>query len=107
MALPSVVSYLTVTVLPLGADKVTVKVALTEPVSPSTTDVSAMLSAGGPSSSWMVPTPWPSEMIALVALLRVTVKVSSGSSVVSSFTVTVMNFWVSPGLKVSVPLIGV
>ena len=52
------------------------KVASVVPVLPSVTVTSLMLIRG--SSSRMVPTPWPSAMIALVGLLRLTKKVSFG-----------------------------
>ena len=55
------------------------------------------------SSSMMVPTPWPSAMVALVGLLRLTKKVSFGSPRRSPLTGTVMVLLVSPGAKVSVP----
>ena len=47
VAVPSAVAYWTVTVWPLGADSVTVKVALTVPVLPSVT-VTSLIGQGGP-----------------------------------------------------------
>ena len=68
---------------------------------PSALVTSLMLMRG--SSSTMVPTPWPSAMVALVGLLRLTTKVSFGSARRSPLTSTVMVLLVSPGAKVSVP----
>ena len=51
----------------------------------------------------MVARPWPSAMSALVAPLRLTKNVSSGSAVASPLTWTVMVLLVSPGANVSVP----
>ena len=69
---------------------------------PSVLVTSLMLMRG--SSSTMVPTPWPSAMVALVGLLRLTKNVSFGSASRSPLTSTVMVLLVSPGAKVSVPL---
>ena len=84
-----------------AADRVTVKVAARVPVLPSVTVASPMLMRG--SSSTMVPTPWPSAMVAFVGVLRLTRKVSFGSPSRSPLTRTVMVLLVSPGAKVSVP----
>src|SRR5438552_3208437 len=65
---------------------------------------SSMESAGWVSWFWFVPVPCALAIVALVAPDRVTVKVSSGSNLVSPLTVTVMVLLVSPALNVSVPL---
>ena len=57
---------------------------------------------GGASSSTIVPTPCGSAMVALAALLRLTVNVSVSSSTRSSTTGTLTVCVVSPGSKVSV-----
>src|SRR5437016_2342119 len=72
-------------------------------VVPSGWATSLMESEGWVSSFWMVPVPNALAIVALVAPDRVTVKVSSGSNLVSPLTVTVMVLLVSPGLNVSVP----
>src|SRR5438270_210874 len=55
------------------------------------------------SSLTIVPRPWLSVIVALVALDRLTKKVSSFSTVVSPLTLTVIVLEVWPGVKVSVP----
>ena len=55
-------------------------------------------------SSVMVPRPVASPMVALVAPVRSTVKVSEPSKVVSSVTLTVMVCDVTPAAKVRVPV---
>ena len=64
-------------------------------------------SADGATSSFViVPWPWESAIVAVVdTLLRFTKKVSSDSTVGSPLMVTEIVFVVSPGLKVSVPLV--
>ena len=62
-----------------------------------------MESVGVVSSSVMVPSPWPSEMVALAGFERLTKKVSSTSSTVSPLTVTVTFRVVVPAVKVRVP----
>ena len=68
---------------------------------PSVLVTSLMLMRG--SSSRMVPTPWPSAMVALVGLLRLTTKVSFGSARRSPLTSTVIVPVVWPAGIVSVP----
>jgi hypothetical protein len=58
---------LTVTVRPLAALKVAVKVAAVVPVLPSATVMSPTASVGAASSSVIVPTPVPSRIVALLA----------------------------------------
>ena len=65
------------------------------PFLPSALVTSLMLMRG--SSSTMVPTPWPSAMVALVGLLRLTTKVSFGSPSRSPLTSTVIVLLVSAG----------
>jgi hypothetical protein len=61
---------------------------------------------GGKGSSLLiVPMPWPSAMVALAGLLRLTKKLSFCSKSVSPFTVTLICFEVSPGLKVTTPFV--
>ncbi len=55
----------------------------------------------------MVPTPVPSQIRALVGLLRITVRVSLPSKPASLVIGTVIVFVVSPGANVSVPLAAV
>jgi hypothetical protein len=78
-----------------------VKVAFTVPALPSVTVTSLMEILG--SSSRMVPIPWPSAITALVALLRLTKKVSFGSPRRSPLTSTVIVPLVWPAGIVSVP----
>ena len=61
--------------------------------------------AGCVSSLTMVPTPWPSAMVALTGVSRLTKKVSVGSNLVSPTTCTVTVWLVSPGAKMTVPLV--
>ena len=60
---------------------------------------------GAASSFAIVPTPCAVPMIAFVALLKLTTKVSSGSNVVSPFTVTLTGCVLTPGANVNVPLV--
>ena len=60
---------------------------------------------GRASSSVMNPKPWPSEIEALVGLLRFTKKDSISSAIVSPITATVIVLLVSPGAKVNLPLV--
>src|SRR5437879_12313592 len=92
----------------LAFDRLTVKGKAVVPggvllVVPSGLTTSSMESAGWVSSFWIVPVPVPLAIVALVAADRVTVKVSSGSNVVSALTGTVIVLLVSAGAKVSVP----
>jgi hypothetical protein len=80
-----------------------VKTALAVPLFPSGTVTSSIETFGAASSSPIVPTPWPSAIVALTALERLTSKVSSASSRVSPLTSTVTVFVVSPVRKVSWP----
>ena len=59
----------------------------------------------GTSSLVMVPRPWLSAMVALVAPLRLTKKVSFASGTVSAITGTVIVRVVWPGVKLSAPLV--
>ena len=60
------------TVRPLAALSVTVNVAFVVPESPSITVASFTERAGGASSSVIVPTPWPSAIVAFAGLERLT-----------------------------------
>ena len=62
----------TVTVCPLAAESVTVKVAVVVPALPSVTVTSSIDRVGGASSSVMVPAPEPSAIVALAGLVRLT-----------------------------------
>ena len=90
-------------VVPAGAESVTVKTAVTDPLLPSPTTASPMDREGCASSLRIVPCPCPSARVAFVGLLRLTKNVSSASYLVSPFTVTLTGFEVSPGLNVRVP----
>ena len=91
-AVPLAVAESTVTVRPLAVLRLTVKVAVTVPVLPSVTVTSLIESVGSGSSSVMVPTPWPSAIVALIGLVRLTKKVSLASSSRSPLTRTVTGF---------------
>ena len=107
VAVPLAVAAETVTVAALGFDRRTTKRAAAVPVSPSPTEASATLSFGLAVASVIVPvrvSP-PAAMVALKAPLRWRVKVSAGSSRRSYLTVTGTVCFVSPALKVSVPLL--
>jgi hypothetical protein len=79
-----------------------VNVALTAPPLPSVTVTSLTETVGGASSSLIVPTPWPSAMVAFDGFDRVSVNVSFASSSVSPTTSTVTVFVVCPGVNVRV-----
>ena len=64
-----------------------------------------MASVGAPSSSVILPVPVPVEIITFVGWLNTTTTVSSGSSVVSPVTDTMMIRLVSPAANVSVPAV--
>jgi hypothetical protein len=81
-----------------------VKRAARVPVWPSTTRTSEIRSAGGESSSAIVPRASASWVDALWTFLSLTPNVSSGSSRVSPLTGTVMVLVCSLGAKASVPL---
>ena len=94
----------------LSAFAVTVNSAGPPPSSTVASPMARTGSGGGgggvtPSSSRMVPTPSASAIVAPVALLRVTVNVSSCSSSLSSITVTSMVAVLWPAENVSVPLV--
>jgi hypothetical protein len=74
------------------------------PAFPSSTVTSSTDKSGEGSSSPIVPTPSPSEIVALTAFVRLTSKVSLASSSVSPLTSIVTVFVVSPVRKVSWPL---
>ena len=69
--MPSAVVYWTVTVCPLGADSVTVKVRFFVPEFPSTTERRRSRCVGSGSSSRIVARPWLSAMTALIARAQV------------------------------------
>ena len=73
------------------------KVALTVPALPSVTVTSSIESVGSGSSSVIVPTPWPSAIVAFVGFERLTKNVSFASSSRSPLTSTVTVFVVWPG----------
>jgi len=70
VAVPSAVAKPTLTVCPLGAESVTVKLALTVPELPSVTVTSLIDRIGRPSSSMIVPIPCESAMVAFVGAER-------------------------------------
>lgn len=86
----------------MEADRDTVKTALTVPELPSLA-VASLIDSAGKSSLRMVPMPWASAMVAPLAPLRLTAKVSSASMVVSPVTLTFTVLLVSPAAKVRVP----
>ena len=98
------VPYCTVTVLPLGASRVTVKVIATLVSASTSLEVSKEIIGSG-SSSIMVPVASRSEeaTVALDGLESRTVKVSLNSSKVSSIRLTVKVLLVSPSANVRVP----
>ena len=63
-------------------------------------------STGKGSSARIVPCPWLPAIVPALALIRLTKKLSSNSSRVSSIISTSINLVFSPGLKVRVPLNG-
>src|SRR6266496_2553180 len=77
------------------------------PPVPSATEASPTVSAGGGSSSTIVPVALAVAIVAFTGVLIVAVTVSSGSSRASGTTGTSIVFEVSPGANVSVPLTGV
>ena len=87
-----------------GDDRLTVKVALVVPASPSVI-VTSFSESAGRSSLDIVPRPVASTRLALTAPDRVTVKVSLASGTVSPRigTDTVAEVW--PALNVRVPLV--
>ncbi|GJE61100.1 hypothetical protein MPOCJGCO_3221 [Methylobacterium trifolii] len=84
--------------------RVMVKVAVPA-ASDTVTSLMAIVGAG--SSLVIVPTPWVSVIVALVAPERFTRKLSLGSKTVSPLASTVMVRLVVPGAKVSVPEVAV
>ena len=90
-------------------DSETVKVALVVPLLPSVSVTSEMLSPGAvtPSSLVMVPVALAWASVAPVGLVRVTVKVSLGSTTVSPRTLTATVWEVVPAAKVRVPVAAV
>src|SRR5213595_300752 len=81
---------------------VTVKTYEVVPALPSLCVTSLIEKPGGASSFTIVPVPSALLIVAPIALLRCTVKVSFASNVVSPFTSTVIVLVVSLGPKVSV-----
>ncbi len=104
MALASEVAQFTVMVLPLAEESVTLNVAVVEPALPSVTETSFTERVGGRSSSVIVPTPEPSEIVALPGLDRVRLKDSLTSSRTSPFTVTPIVVPVAPAAIVRLPM---
>ncbi len=102
--MPFAVAYCTVMVFPLTAERLTVKLALLVPLFPSVTLTSLIAIVGTGSSLVIVSCPWLSAIVALVGVLRLITKVSSGSLSASPQTVIGSVWLVCPALKVSVPL---
>ncbi len=92
------------TVCGLTAERVTVKVALTEPELPSLTTGALAMESDGPSLSSMVPTPTASTRFPSLWLVSVTLNVSSTSSRLSADVCTVNVPLVAPAGIVSVPV---
>ena len=99
--MPLAVAKSTVTVFVLTNGMLTVKTKLVVPLSPSARLTSSIDSEA--SSLRIVPWPWPSGLVALLGLVRLTTNVSWASGVVSPLTWTVMVLDVSPGANVRVP----
>ena len=91
---------MTVTDLPLGADRL-IRKPLT--ALPSVRDASLIENDGTGSLSVIVPVQAPSAMVAFVGLERLTAKASSSSSRMSCAELTFTVLVVVPGAKVSVP----
>src|SRR5438552_457930 len=89
----------------LGLDRLTVKMALAVPLFPSITVTSLMLIDGAGSSLSMVPIPWLSAMVALVAPERVTWNLSLGLTLMSPLTWSVIVLFVWPGVIVPVTVL--
>jgi hypothetical protein len=88
--------------VPTVLSRLTKKVNSVAPELPSAFEaLRALMDTLGKSSLRMVPLAVPVPMAALFTGLRVTVKVSSGSTVVSPLTSTVMVLLVSPAAKVT------
>ena len=104
VAEPGEVAQSTVTALALADERLTLNVAVVVPASPSVTETSFTESVGGRSSSVIVPTPEPSEIVALPGLDRVRLKSSLFSSRTSPFTVMAIVVAVAPAAIVRLPL---
>ena len=89
-----------------GRSRVAVTV-LFPPFSPIESGVRTSVTAGGPSSSVIVPVAVPSESVAPDSFDRVTVKVSLGSSASSPVTVTVTVLLSSPVSNLRLPFLAV
>ncbi len=74
------------------------------PEFPSRWLTSSIEIVGSVSSFWIVPTAWPSAIVAWTGVSRSTVKVSSGSNLVSPLTTTCTVWLVMPGANVTVPV---
>ena len=112
VAVPLAVAYDAVTVELLIPESETVNVAVTVPPFPSLTvpspsDTSEMFSTGVGSSSVIVTVACESASVALTGELRLTTKVSFGSSTASPAIVTLIGCDSTPTGKVRVPLAGV
>ena len=105
MAVPSIVSTVTDATSERSPLLVSVKVKLVVPESPSACDTSSIIIP--PSSSWMVPTPCPSNIVLWKGEDRLTVNVSSSSITSSPFTVTVTVVEAELTEKFAVPLLDV
>ena len=104
VAEPGEVAQSKVTGFPLALESVTVNVAVVVPALPSTTETSFTERVDGASSSVIVPTPEPSEIVALPGLDRVRLKDSLTSSRTSPFTVMAIVVAVAPAAIVRLPL---
>ena len=92
--------------MPLAADRLTAKLNVTDPLSPSVTDGDDTDSVGGSSSSVIVPVATkddtPPDRVAFDGLDNVSLTVSSISSVVSPVTVTATVLDLCPAANVNV-----
>ena len=91
------------TILPLAADSVAVKVMFDVPALPSTSETSLITIEANGSSSVIVPIPWLSAIVTFTGTVRFTKNVSSISSKTSPTIGTEIVFVTCPGRNVSVP----
>ncbi len=102
VAVPLSAEYSTVGTTPWAAERVTVKVAVVVPASPSCTVTSPIEKENSPglSSLWTVAVAWLEAKTPPANSLSTTLKVSSGSTWLSPLTWTGSRIWVVPaGMK--------
>jgi hypothetical protein len=100
------VANLTLLVMPLTAESVTVKMSCESvPAAPSSFDTSPIVTEGTGSSLMIVATPCASASVAFVGVVRFTEKVSSSSNSASATVEIEIALAVSPGANVSPPVV--